>query len=262
MEKSKQVTVTKRVVTSLLMAPVVLGGVFLGEPALNILVLVCAAMLAWEWAQMVPNQKPSVYSLSYLASVAVAIWVKDPTTILWVMCGATALVWYKASNEKHRKLLTLGVPYITLGLGSLVWLFNCVGVLTTLWFVLAIWSIDVGGYLVGCSVKGPKLAPKISPNKTWSGLAGGMLFSIIVSVVYAYLLGDAQACLAFALLGALLAVVEQTGDLVESAIKRYLGLKDSSDLIPGHGGIFDRIDGMIFAAPFVALLFQFGLKFM
>ena len=262
MEKSKTVAVMKRIVTSLILAPVVLGAVLLGSPFVNILVLVSGALLSWEWAKMVPNQNNSVYALSYMTSLAVAALLNNAFAILWVMCGAAALVWYKARNEEHRKLLTLGVPYITLGLGAIVWLFNCVGVPTTLWFVLVIWSVDVGGYLVGCSLKGPKLAPKISPNKTWAGLGGGMLFAVIVSVVYAYIISDGQACLAFGLLGALIGVIEQTGDLIESAIKRYLGLKDSSDLIPGHGGIFDRIDGMIFSAPVVVLLFQYGLNFM
>ena len=262
MEKSKTVAVMKRIVTSLILAPVVLGAVLLGSPFVNILVLVSGALLSWEWAKMVPNQNNSVYALSYMTSLAVAALLNNAFAILWVMCGAAALVWYKARNEEHRKLLTLGVPYITLGLGAIVWLFNCVGVPTNLWFVLVIWSVDVGGYLVGCSLKGPKLAPKISPNKTWAGLGGGMLFAVIVSVVYAYIISGGQACLAFGLLGALIGVIEQTGDLIESAIKRYLGLKDSSDLIPGHGGIFDRIDGMIFSAPVVVLLFQYGLKFM
>jgi len=154
----------------------------------------------------------------------------------------TLLVRFKAANENHRRLLTLGVPYITLGIGSLIWLFNMAGALTTLWFILVIWSVDTGGYLVGCNLKGPKLAPKISPNKTWSGLLGGMVFAAAVSVAYSYWLGSREAYVAFALLGMIIAVVEQIGDLVESSIKRYLGLKDSSNLIPGHGGIFDRID--------------------
>ncbi len=262
MEKSKMVAVTKRVVTSLILAPVVLGCVFLGSPVINVLVLLCGALLAWEWAHMVPNQNNVVYALAYLFSLAVAVLVNDAVTILWVMALTALFVWYKAIGEQHRKLLTLGVVYITLGLGAVIWLFNCVGVPTTIWFILAIWSVDIGGYVVGCSLKGPKLAPKISPNKTWAGLGGGILFSVLVSVAYAYWLGTKEAALAFALLGVFLAIIEQAGDLIESAIKRHLGLKDSSNLIPGHGGIFDRIDGMIFAAPAVALLFQYGLLYL
>ena len=79
--------------------------------------------------------------------------------------AVTLLVRLKAANENHRRLLTLGVPYITLGIGSLIWLFNMAGALTTLWFILVIWSVDTGGYLVGCNLKGPKLAPKSAPTK-------------------------------------------------------------------------------------------------
>ena len=261
MEKSKTVAVMKRIVTSLILAPVVLGGVLLGSPFINILVLVCGAMLSWEWAKMVPNKNNAVFSLIYLTSLAVAVLVNDTFSILWIMCGGTALAWYKARNEEHRKLLVLGVPYITLGLGSVIWLFNCVGVPTTLWFVLAIWSVDIGGYLVGCSVKGPKLAPAISPNKTWSGLIGGMALSALVSVVYTEVVHFDYSGV-MAVVAAVVALVAQIGDLIESKIKRFLGIKDSSNLIPGHGGVFDRVDGLLFAAPFflsAMLIFFFML---
>ena len=226
--------------------------------------ITAAIIVAWEWSSMVPNKKPVFYAVTYTYVVAVmaifGVFLVEVSLACIVI--ASLLVWFKAKGEEHRKLLTLGVPYIALGFGSLSILYDVAGFAMFLWYVLVIWCMDVGGYLVGCSLRGPKLAPKISPNKTWAGLGGGMLFAVIVSVVYAYIISGGQACLAFGLLGALIGVIEQTGDLIESAIKRSLGLKDSSDLIPGHGGIFDRIDGMIFSAPFVVLLFQYGLKFM
>lgn len=258
MEKTKAAAIVKRIVTSLILAPVVLWAVYCGSPVINLLALTGGALLAWEWAAMVPNGKASVYGIIYTVSVATAVLTSSAPVIATVILAATLLVWLKAGEEKHRRLLTLGVPYISLGIGSLVWLFNLVGAYTTIWFVLVIWSVDIGGYLVGSNVKGPKLAPKISPNKTWSGLLGGMVFAAAVSVGYSHWLGSQQADLAFALFGMIIAVVEQMGDLIESSIKRHLGLKDSSNLIPGHGGIFDRIDGMIFAAPLVALVLRYG----
>lgn len=256
--KTKAAAIVKRIVTSLILAPVVLWAVYCGSPVVNLLALTGGALLAWEWAAMVPNGKASVYGIIYTVSVATAVLTSSAPVIATVILAATLLVWLKAGEEKHRRLLTLGVPYISLGIGSLVWLFNLVGAYTTIWFVLVIWSVDIGGYLVGSNVKGPKLAPKISPNKTWSGLLGGMVFAAAVSVGYSHWLGSQQAYLAFALFGMIIAVVEQMGDLIESSIKRHLGLKDSSNLIPGHGGIFDRIDGMIFAAPLVALVLRYG----
>ena len=124
-----------------------------------------------------------------------------------------------------------------------------------------VWAMDVGGFIVGCNLKGPKLAPKISPNKTWSGLIGGIILAMAVSYLYIYLVirDDTGMHTFFVILGGIVAAVSQIGDLIESAIKRKLGIKDSSSLIPGHGGVFDRIDGLIFAAPFFYWLFAYGL---
>ena len=155
--------------------------------------------------------------------------------------------------------MTLGVPYISVGIGSLIWLFGTVGFVTTLWFLIMVWCVDIGGYVVGCNLKGPKLAPKISPNKTWSGLIGGVVFSVAASVVFSHLFSLHANALFYAVFGGVIAVIAQIGDLVESYIKRSIGIKDSSNLIPGHGGVFDRVDGLIFTAPLVALWFKFGL---
>ena len=136
----------------------------------------------------------------------------------------------------------------------------------TLWFLFVVWAMDVGAYIIGSNLKGPKLAPKISPNKTWSGLIGGILFSVAVSAIYFGFLVyfrlisiDTKSKILFAVLAGIVAALSQVGDLIESAIKRHVNIKDSSSLIPGHGGIFDRIDGLIFVAPFVYWLFGYGL---
>ena len=179
----------------------------------------------------------------------------------FVILGAFLLVWFKAANEKHRRLLALGVLYISVGIGSVVWLYSTVGFLDTLWFLLMVWGVDTGGYFVGTTLKGPKLAPKVSPNKTWSGLLGGVLLSVLVSVAFNYAFTSREHVVFYAVLGGIIAVVAQIGDLVESYIKRSLGIKDSSNLIPGHGGAFDRVDGLIFAAPLVFLLFKYGISF-
>ena len=259
MEKTKKLTLVKRVVTSLVLAPVVILGVYLGSPYADLLILCGGALLAWEWAQMVPNANNSVYAVTYMLAVAVAVMADNFAVISGMVFMAALFVWLKARMEAHRLLLTLGVFYISIGIGSLMWLFELVGAYTTIWFLLVVWSVDTGGYLVGSNVKGPKLAPTISPNKTWSGLLGGMVFAALISIAYSHWLGSQDAYVAFGLFGMAIAVVEQMGDLVESSIKRYLKLKDSSNLIPGHGGMFDRVDGMIFAAPLVVLVFKYGL---
>lgn len=259
MEKPKKSSLYKRIVTALLLTPLTIAVLYAGHPYLNVLALIFGSMLAWEWANMVPNKGSSFYTAAYTAALAAAVLMTCPYAIAGVIIGAAALVWVKAKGEARRNLLTLGVLYISVGIGSLVWLYNVVGFVTTLWFLIMVWSVDVGGYVVGCNLKGPKLAPKISPNKTWSGLIGGVLFSVIASIIFSFIFGSHANVVFYAVFGGVIAVIAQIGDLVESYIKRSLGIKDSSNLIPGHGGVFDRVDGLIFAAPLVVLWFKFGL---
>ena len=227
-------------------------------------------MLAFEWATMVPSSKPMVYFGAYVLSMAASIFLYESQAIVLTILASTLFVYLKARKEKHMFLLTLGVPYISVGIASMMWLYHDItpyapyNFYLTLWFLLNVWSMDVGAYIVGTNLKGPKLAPSISPNKTWSGLIGGIVLAVAVSEFYFYVLRsstgmalNARAEITYAIFAGLIAAVSQIGDLIESSIKRHLNLKDSSNLIPGHGGVFDRIDGLIFAAPFVYFLFAY-----
>jgi phosphatidate cytidylyltransferase len=141
---------------------------------------------------------------------------------------------------------TLAVVYSLAALTALLWLHHqpSSGRQTVLWILFCVWATDTGAYFLGRLAGGAKLAPRISPSKTWSGLIGGMCLSAVVSAVcgLAFDLGDTVP---LALYGAAIAVIAQIGDLVESAGKRAAGVKDSGRLIPGHGGLLDRIDGLI-----------------
>jgi len=206
--------------------------------------------MAWEWADMVKNTKPSVYALTYFFITAWCLVFDFNLLTLIVLLCAMLFVFLKSKGEDHRKLLVFGVPYISIGLGSVLALYNIAGPLVVLWFMFVVWGVDIGGFCVGCTLKGPKLAPKISPKKTWSGFCGGVLLAIGISSAYCWYF-DVTPLLPYAAAVATgIAVFAQIGDLFESAIKRHLNIKDSSNLIPGHGGIFDRVDGLIFAAPF------------
>ncbi len=259
MEKPKKSSLFKRVATAVVLAPLTIALIYAGSPWINVLALVFGAMLSWEWAHMVPNGKAPFYATAYTTALSASVLLGCPAAIAAVVAGTALLIWLKAKGEARRNLLTLGVLYISVGIGSLIWLFNTVGFVTTLWFLIMVWCVDIGGYVVGCNLKGPKLAPKISPNKTWSGLIGGVMFSVIASVAFSHVFSLHANALFYAVFGGVIAVIAQIGDLVESYIKRSLGIKDSSNLIPGHGGVFDRVDGLIFAAPLVVLWFKFGL---
>jgi phosphatidate cytidylyltransferase len=259
------------------MVPVVIGALRSGHPYMDILVYIVGALLAWEWSSMVPNKKPNLYAVCYVMGLGLALVVFNLVVLLLTLAAITLFVYIKAKDEQHRKLLTLGVPYVSIGVGALYWIyyqfdsFRTIpgekgSFVMTLWFLLMVWSVDIGGYIVGSSLKGPKLAPKISPNKTWSGLVGGVVLAMAVSFIYTAFVKSVfdlpmplREQFWFAQLGAWVAVVAQIGDLAESAIKRHLGIKDSSHLIPGHGGVFDRIDGLIFAAPVFYCLFTLTL---
>ncbi len=259
MEKTKLKSLIKRTVTSLILAPMVIWCLFAGYPFIQLLALLAGALLSWEWAQMVPSVRGAFYAVLYTFVVTVAIFMGPSWPYFCTLAAGMVLAWYKARGEARRNLLVLGVAYISIGIGSIMWLYELVGFGITFWFMLVVWSVDVGGLVVGCSLKGPKLAPRISPNKTWSGLIGGVLFAVCFGNIFCWYAGAGAQLLYYGTLAAVLAVVAQIGDLVESHIKRTLNLKDSSDLIPGHGGIFDRIDGMIFTAPLVYVLFRYVL---
>jgi phosphatidate cytidylyltransferase len=126
---------------------------------------------------------------------------------------------------------------------------------TALFFVLLlVWAADIGGYFAGRAIGGPKLWPRVSPKKTWAGAIGGFAGSLLVAGLFAAAgVGKSGPLLA---LGAILSVISQLGDLFESAVKRHFGVKDSSHIIPGHGGLLDRLDGFVAAVVAAAI---FGL---
>ena len=130
------------------------------------------------------------------------------------------------------------------------------------WMFSIIWATDIFAFFAGKSLGGPKLAPAISPNKTWSGLIGGTLASMAIGLISAIIFPGSVGF--FLIVSIIISLVEQMSDLLESKFKRIFGVKDSGDIIPGHGGVLDRLDGMIFVAPLVYLIIlvfpsQFGL---
>jgi phosphatidate cytidylyltransferase len=149
-----------------------------------------------------------------------------------------------------------GVAYVLLAGVALLWLRAdpVAGRADVLFLLLVVWAGDIGAYLVGRWIGGPRLAPRISPGKTWSGSLGGLIAAIAVGVLTAHLMSGNLTIWRSALIAGLLEVVAQGGDLLESYVKRRLQVKDSGHLIPGHGGLFDRLDGVLAAAPMAALL--------
>jgi phosphatidate cytidylyltransferase len=184
-----------------------------------------------------------------------AIWLGFPWIDLAAAIAAPIMVseWIRLTRGRPMARAA-AVLYTAAALFALLWLRHQpdFGRETVLWIVACVWATDIGAYFLGTLAGGAKLAPGISPGKTWSGLIGGMAFSAVASAA-AGLAFQAGHTITLALIGAILAVVSQAGDLLESAAKRRAGVKDSGTLIPGHGGLLDRIDGLIAALVAVGL---------
>ena len=247
--------IVKRFLSALLLAILTLGILLKGDPYIYVFALVIGTLLIWEWANMIPNKG---HSLSYMVALSTAVFVSYEMWVVFAMLLAvTIFVWFKSKEEAWRKLLTFGVLYISIGIGSIIWLYEMGGVELALWLLLVVWATDIGAYFVGSIVRGPKLAPKISPNKTWAGLLGGIAFAAGISqLLLCVIIYGASGWQLLSSIAIAVAIVSQIGDLVESSIKRALKIKDSSTLIPGHGGVLDRVDGLLFAALFMCLLLQ------
>ena len=182
----------------------------------------------------------------------------------WAVLVAAAtlgLMWewwrlWRLRPAPHAALkLAAGWLYVVAGAGALYWLRSdsVAGLIDVLFLLVVVWSSDIGAYLAGRLIGGPKLAPTISPGKTWSGAAGGLVGAMLVGLLVSRVAAPGPVLHALVVAGGL-SVASQLGDLLESALKRHYGVKDSSRLIPGHGGLFDRLDGVLAAAPAAALL--------
>jgi phosphatidate cytidylyltransferase len=197
-----------------------------------------------------------------------AIWIGSPYFEALVgLIGCLAIMeWYKLILVNRPKFpniifMCFGVVYVLTPCLILVWLRNngSHGLYFIIWFFVVIWSTDIGAYLFGKCIGGAKLAPKISPNKTWAGFFGGIFSAVMVTWCLYFLFFPMTSLFTYFMGCVIISVVGQIGDLLESWCKRRLGVKDSGKLIPGHGGVLDRVDSILLSTPiagFVAIIFQ------
>jgi phosphatidate cytidylyltransferase len=188
--------------------------------------------------------------------VLAALWFGFPWIDLLAAVAAPLMAaeWIRMTRRRPAARVA-GLVYVIGAVLALLWLRHQpdYGRETVVWVVACVWATDIGGYFVGRSVGGAKLAPSISPGKTWAGLVGGMAFAAVASALAGLVfgLGDTWS---LALFGAIFGAVGQAGDLLESHAKRQAGVKDSGRLIPGHGGILDRVDGLMAVLVVVVLV--------
>lgn len=202
------------------------------------------------------NTKQRIISALVLLPIALMAIFYSKDLFLFLAISVAILMtseWLDMSKEMddQKKWRLIGFFYIAIPVYSVIKLRNY-NVEILFWMFAVIWSTDIFAFFAGKTLGGAKIAPTISPNKTWSGLIGGILASMIIGFLSSFMF--AGGTLFFILLSALLSIIEQLSDLLESKFKRIFGVKDSGNIIPGHGGILDRLDGMMLLSPVVLLI--------
>jgi phosphatidate cytidylyltransferase len=246
-----------RVISSLVMAVIALSLAWVGGAAFRVVAVVIAGAVFYEWTGMmrsrVTARRRAVAAILLAAVLAVLLAGLGPAYVFGALVAAVVLSALHArmsgqgssgqGSETSVALAYAGLSGISL---ALLRDGDAAGLTALLFLFAVVWATDIFAYFAGRAIGGPKLAPAISPGKTWSGAIGGAAGGVVAGLVVAAVAGHAGFGLAMTAL--VLSVVAQVGDLFESSVKRRHGAKDSSNLIPGHGGVMDRVDGLVAAA--------------
>ena len=248
----------RRSVAALVLMPAAILAVLAGTPFWEVLVLAGALLAGREWAMMAEPDSVAAYTAIPAAAAVPALFSASAAAQGTIALGAAIA----AGLFLRRKALAAGVLYIAVPAICLIALRRpeIGGVELAIWLFAVIWAGDIAAWWTGCRFGGPKLAPTWSPAKTWSGLAGGLaaagLAGAAVSTAFDVPGGPANGFAAGVLVGA----AGAAGDLFESACKRRFGVKDSGRLIPGHGGLLDRVDALLAGAAAAMLLTACGWR--
>ncbi|WP_407296141.1 phosphatidate cytidylyltransferase [Stutzerimonas zhaodongensis] len=264
----------QRIITAAILLPIALIGFFVLEGLAFALFIGTVVVLgSWEWARLAGYEAQPVRVL-YAIAVALLLWGLHlvPSLASWLLSisviwwlAATALVVTYPSSQRH-----WGGPAGSLLIGLLILLPAWQGLVLLKqwsqgnWLIVAVmvlvWAADIGAYAAGKTFGRRKLAPLVSPGKSWEGMIGGLFTSLLITLLVGLYQSWTTRELVLALLGAaLVVVISVVGDLTESMFKRSSGIKDSSQLLPGHGGVMDRIDSLTAAVPvFTVLLWLAG----
>lgn len=240
-----------RMLSAAVMAVVGAVGIWAGGWVFSALVIILTALMLWELATMTrPDGALVALALAVLGGVCLAVTLFVPSPVAVAFLLAPALVFALTPRREQELSTVWAVAAMLAGFG-LISLRQDAGMAAIVWVVLVVVTSDIMGYFAGRILGGPKFWPAISPKKTWSGTTAGWIGAALVGLVF-WQLGYAPA--GIILLSALVSFAGQMGDIAESWVKRRTGVKDSSGLIPGHGGFLDRFDAMTGAVVLVMLL--------
>ena len=251
MNLSGYTNLQQRVISAVVLAVVVLIVTWLGGLPFRALAVIIGAAMFFEWVAMTPGglKTGRLLPAGMFAIVAVAVLAGlDAFPVLVALLAAGTVVAVAAETAGQGLWLAKGFAYATLSLVALAFLRadTAAGLTAILFLFAVVWLTDIVAYFAGRTFGGPRLAPSISPGKTWSGAIGGTVGGVAAGMIVASVAGSASYGIFVVAL--LLSIVTQLGDLFESSVKRFAGVKDSGNLIPGHGGVMDRVDGLVAAA--------------
>ena len=250
-----------RVVSALVLAPLAIGIAYLGGWIFAVFWGIAAVVVMWEWTTLVAGAGRRSVLITGVIAVALSVALaassagaSDALRDLRLAAAAIVLVMgmfalAAIAPRERASWLAAGVPYAgAMALAPIVLRSDAeFGFIAMIFVFAVVWTTDIAAYFVGRAVGGPKLAPRLSPNKTWSGSIGGLAGAVLAGVLVVHFggVGSLPAAIVVAIA---LSTLGQIGDLFESAIKRRFGVKDAGSLIPGHGGLMDRLDGFVAAA--------------
>ena len=249
---------TARLLSGLAMGVVVAVCTFSGPTPFALMVVVVSLFVSWEWGRLVHGVDAGVLVAVQIGSTAIAgllaTFVSAGLGLLTLPIGA--ILATLLSLGRNSLLAAVGVLYAGLPTIALIWLryddAQLMGLLAVIFLIVIVATADTAAFVSGRLLQGPLLWPRVSPNKTWSGFIGALAASALVGALF-WLVVPGSSPVRLAVVGALLALVAQAGDLAESALKRRFGAKDAGSILPGHGGVMDRVDGLVAAASAVGL---------
>lgn len=244
-----------RVATGLVLGIAAAALAWAGVLPFSVLALAVALVLSWEWAHVVRGRSDdlplAIQGIAVLGAIGLAAFGFAALGVAVLLIGTIIVLALEFGSRPV--LSAFGVLYAGLPAVALIWLRADapMGFLAVLFIMLVVAATDTFAFIAGRTLGGPRLAPSLSPNKTWSGFLGGVSAAGLTAAAFAYFAG--APILALALIGLGVGLVAQAGDLAESSLKRSFHLKDASGLLPGHGGFMDRVDGLVPVAVLVAL---------
>jgi phosphatidate cytidylyltransferase len=253
-EMTKWNDLSVRLASAIVLAPLALGAVWLGGYWYSLFIILLGIMMAREWVAIVHGNDSRQFSLHCGAILLAATAISQFEVMFLFIPALISIALVLLAKTPKSFWCFIGIPYIALPVLAFVGLRSDTewGLKSIIWCLLIVWAADTMAYFAGRMIGGPKLAPRLSPKKTWAGLGGAIAGAAAASAAFSIYFG--LPLMPLIALAGQFAVVGQAGDIFESALKRHFGVKDSGDLIPGHGGVLDRVDGLLAVVLIAGLL--------